>query len=53
MTEQTKDLTTEAKRLIDDALAEIKHQNFVEVSTMTDLLLDIRLALASEPTPQN
>jgi len=45
MTEQLVDLNSEAKRLIDDALAEIANVNFVEAPKMTDLLLDIRLAL--------
>jgi len=39
---------TEAKRLIDEALADIKNQNFVETGAMTDLLLDLRLLLITE-----
>lgn len=35
-----------AMSLVDDAIAEISHRQTVPVSEMTDLLLDVRLALA-------
>ena len=36
-----------ALRLIDSALTTIQHREVVAVSEMTDLLLDVRLAIAS------
>lgn len=41
----TNTINAEAKRLIDEALADLKGVNLVEASNMTDLLLDIRIAL--------
>lgn len=44
------DINTEARRLIDEALADLAGVNLVEASDMTDLLLDLRLLLISEET---
>jgi hypothetical protein len=53
MTEQVTDINTEAKRLIDEALADLAGVNLVEATQMTDLLLDIRSALGTNDANQN
>lgn len=45
---ETQNINTEARRLIDEALADLAGVNLVEASDMTDLLLDLRLLLADE-----
>ena len=46
MTTETQDINAEAKRLIDNALADLSSVNIVEASDMTNLLLDIRILLS-------
>lgn len=50
MTDTPTSTNDEARRLIDEALSDLKNVNLVEASDMTDLLLDIRLALDAVET---
>lgn len=45
---ETNTINTEARRLIDEALADLSGVNLVEASEMTDLLLDLRLLFVDE-----
>lgn len=42
------EINTEAKRLIDEALADYANVNFVESGDITNLLLDLRLLFIEE-----
>lgn len=48
MTLNQSEINTEAKRLIDEALADYSHVNFVEAGDITNLLLDLRLLFIEE-----
>jgi len=50
MTLNQNDINKEAKKLIDEALADYSGVNFVEAGDITNLLLDLRLLFAEEVT---